>query len=162
MTRPRETAEAIMKFHQNVSLELLNELKEINHGEWEGKLESEIKEEWPKLLKLWKESPEKVEMPQGETIQQVWDRSVKCFIKISSRLHPSETALLVAHDAVNKTILCHLLGFTPADIWMVKQGNGGVTIVDISNDPSQPDVVTCLNLTSHLGGVLDSTAAGAL
>ena len=53
------------------------------------------------------------------------------------------------YDAVNKTILCDLLGLTPADIWAVKQGNGGVTVVDINPDPSQPAVVTCLNLTSH-------------
>ncbi|MFL0782285.1 MAG: histidine phosphatase family protein, partial [Prochlorococcus sp.] len=45
---------------------------------------------------------------------------------------------------------------------MVKQGNGGVTVVDIPPDQSQPAVVTCLNLTTHLGGVIDRTAAGAL
>ena len=84
-----------------------------------------------------------------------WDTS-------AASLDASETALVVAHDAVNKTILCHLLGLTPADIWAVKQGNGGVTVVDMPTDPGQPAVVTCLNLTSHLGGVLDRTAAGAL
>ena len=68
----------------------------------------------------------------------------------------------VAHDAVNKTILCDLLGLTPADIWAVKQGNGCVTVVDIASDPNQPAVVTCLNLTSHFGRVIDRTAAGAL
>jgi probable phosphoglycerate mutase len=54
------------------------------------------------------------------------------------------------------------LGLPPADIWAVKQGNGGVTVVDIAADPGQPAVVTCLNLTSHFGSVIDRTAAGAL
>ena len=81
---------------------------------------------------------------------------------IANDLDSAETALVVAHDAVNKTILCHLLGLTPADIWAVKQGNGGVTVVDMPSEPGQPAVVACLNLTSHLGGVLDRTAAGAL
>jgi probable phosphoglycerate mutase len=35
-------------------------------------------------------------------------------------------------------------------------------VIDMPEDPSQPAVVSCLNLTSHLGGVLDRTAAGAL
>ena len=74
----------------------------------------------------------------------------------------NDIALVVAHDAVNKTILCHLLGLTPADIWTVKQGNGCVNVIDISTEEGQPHVVKCLNLTSHLGGVLDSTATGAL
>ena len=101
-------------------------------------------------------------MPEGETIQDVWARSVQSWAEIANGLNPSDTALVVAHDAVNKTILCDLLGLTPADIWAVKQGNGGVTVVDILTNPSQPAVVTCLNLTSHFGSVIDRTAAGAL
>jgi broad specificity phosphatase PhoE len=68
----------------------------------------------------------------------------------------------VAHDAVNKAILAGLLGLTPADIWMIKQGNGGVTVVDYPHGPAAGPVVSAMNLTSHLGGVLDRTAAGAL
>ena len=101
-------------------------------------------------------------MPEGECIQEVWERSIKSWEEICFNLTPEETALVVAHDAVNKTIICHLLGLTPSDIWMVKQGNGCVSVIDISNEPSQPDVITCLNLTSHLGGLLDCTATGAL
>ncbi len=162
MNRPRQTAEAIMQFHSNHAIESKEGLIEIGHGLWEGKLESEIKKEWPELLEAWQHSPEAVQMPQGETIQDVWSRSVECWRCICKNLNPHETALVVAHDAVNKTILCNLLGLTPSDIWMIKQGNGGVTVIDISKDEHQPDVVTCLNLTSHLGGVFDCTAAGAL
>ncbi len=162
MTRPRQTAEAIIENQSGIKIELQSELIEIGHGLWEGKLESEIQKEWPELLETWKNHPEKVQMPEGETVQEVWTRSVKCWEEISSALSSKETALVVAHDAVNKTILCHLLGMSPADIWTIKQGNGCVTIVDICKEANQPDVVTCLNLTSHLGGVIDNTAAGAL
>lgn len=162
MTRPKETAELILKSHTDTKLKLENGLIEIAHGLWEGKLESEIKEEWPELLSLWKESPQNVQMPEGETIKEVWSRSVQSWQKICSELKAHETALVVAHDAVNKTILCHLLGLTEADIWMVKQGNGCVSVIDINSNIDKPDLITCLNLTSHLGGLLDSTAEGAL
>jgi probable phosphoglycerate mutase len=101
-------------------------------------------------------------MPGGETIQQVWDRSVASWQRIVAGLNDNETALVVAHDAVNKTILCYLLGLGPADIWAVKQGNGGVSVIDYGPGGSGAPVVASLNLTSHLGGVLDRTAAGAL
>jgi probable phosphoglycerate mutase len=101
-------------------------------------------------------------MPEGETIQEVWDRSLTTWNRIVAGLAPEETALVVAHDAVNKTILCALLGLSPADIWAVKQGNGGVTVIDYPHGASGTQVVSCLNLTGHLGGVLDRTAAGAL
>ena len=162
MSRPRQTAEGILKSHPGVPMTVTRGLVEIGHGLWEGKLEEEIQAEWGDLLEEWKRTPETVQMPEGETIQDVWERSVSTWNTIATSLDASETALVVAHDAVNKTILCHLLGLTPADIWAVKQGNGGVTVVDMPADPGQPAVVTCLNLTSHLGGVLDRTAAGAL
>ena len=162
LSRPTETAQIILEAHADVPLTQIDGLVEIGHGVWEGKLESEIREDWSELLDTWKRAPETVQMPEGETIQDVWARSVRSWGEIAAELKPEETVLVVAHDAVNKTILCDLLGLTPADIWAVKQGNGGVTVVDIAADPGQPAVVTCLNLTSHFGSVIDRTAAGAL
>ena len=162
LSRPTETAQIILEAHSEVPLVQIDGLVEIGHGLWEGKLESEIRDGWSDLLDTWKRAPETVQMPEGETIQDVWARSVTSWQEIAKGLKPEETALVVAHDAVNKTILCDLLGLTPADIWAVKQGNGGFTLVDINPDPSQPAVVPCLNLTSHFGSVIDRTAAGAL
>ena len=162
LSRPRETAQIILKEHPGIDISLKDNLKEIGHGKWEGKLESEIKSDWPDLLEEWKTLPEKVQMPDGENIKEVSTRSITGWIEICKDLKNDETALVVAHDAVNKTILCHLLGLTPSEIWMIKQGNGGITIIDLSEKEDQPDQITCLNITSHLGGVIDSTAAGAL
>ncbi|MFM9071898.1 MAG: 2-carboxy-D-arabinitol-1-phosphatase [Cyanobium sp.] len=162
MARPRQTAERILEPHPGVPLTTTPGLVEIGHGRWEGRLEEEIAETWPELLADWKRAPHTVTMPDGETLQQVWDRSVASWHSIVRGLSPVETALVVAHDAVNKTILCSLLGLSPADIWVVKQGNGGVSVVDYPQGVDGPPVVSCLNLTGHLGGVLDRTAAGAL
>ena len=162
LSRPKETAQIILNEHPGVEISLKDSLKEISHGEWEGKLESEISSDWPDLLKKWKTSPEKVQMPDGENITEVSIRSISGWNEICKDLKNEETALVVAHDAVNKTILCHLLGLMPSKIWMIKQGNGGITVIDLSEEEGQPAQITCLNITSHLGGIIDSTAAGAL
>ena len=162
LSRPKETAQIIVNEHPGIKISLKDNLKEIGHGKWEGKLESEIKSNWSDLLKTWKLSPEKVQMPEGENITEVSTRSIAGWEEICKDLKDDETALVVAHDAVNKTILCHLLGLMPSNIWMIKQGNGGITVIDLSEEEDQPAQITCLNITSHLGGIIDSTAAGAL
>ncbi len=162
MARPRRTAEVILESHPGVPLATTEGLMEIGHGLWEGRLEQEIAADWPALLADWKVAPHTVQMPEGETIQDVWDRSLASWDAIARSLQDAETALVVAHDAVNKTILCALLGLGPADIWAVKQGNGGVTVIDYPHGLDAAPVVACLNLTHHLGGVIDRTAAGAL
>mgnify|MGYP002777057328 CR=1 FL=1 len=165
MLRPKETAEIILQYHPDVQLELEDNLREISHGLWEGKLESEIEAEFPGELHRWQQTPAAVQMPAGENLQQVWERSIAAWQTILqtalARPEPGIT-LVVAHDAVNKALLCHLLGLGPENFWNFKQGNGAVSVIDYAGANSQP-VLTCINSTAHLdGGVLDKTAAGAL
>ena len=162
MDRPYETAQIILQNNSELKITKIEKLIEISHGLWEGKLENEIKKQWPELLKDWHEKPEEVRMPEGETIKEVSERSVKAWEEICLDQKNKDLTLLVAHDAVNKTLLCNLLGISFSNIWMIKQGNGGITIIDIFKDPQKDNVISALNITTHLGGILDSTASGAL
>jgi broad specificity phosphatase PhoE len=169
MQRPKETAEIILHSHPGVSLQLHAELSEISHGLWEGKLESEIRDVYPDLLHQWQVAPETVQMPEGENLQQVWDRAIAAWHDILTNAAENATqsqfptGLVVAHDAINKVILCYLLGLTPADIWAIKQGNGAVTVIDYPQGREGIPVLQAMNITTHLSGsVLDKTAAGAL
>ena len=166
MSRPKETAEIILESHSNVTLETTSELIEICHGLWEGKLESEIEAGFPGMLQEWKDKPETVQMPEGENLQQVWDRAIAAWQKIVKQYSDAEkplTGIVVAHDAINKVIVCYLLGLKPENFWNIKQGNGAVTVIDYPQGASGKPVLQAINLTSHLsGGILDNTAAGAL
>ena len=162
MSRPFETAQIILQKIQNLEIIKIESLKEISHGLWEGKLEEEIKIEWPYLLKNWHENPEEVIMPKGESIKDVSERSVKAFKEICLSQDDNDITLVVAHDAVNKTLICDILGLDYSNIWMIKQGNGGITVIDIFNDPDKDHVISAMNITSHLGGIFDSTVSGAL
>lgn len=167
MLRPKETAEIILAEHPDVPLETTPELIEICHGLWEGMLESEIQSEYADLLQQWKDKPETVQMPEGENLQQVWDRGVAAWNKIAanhSHTDTPQTGLVVAHDAINKVILCYLLGLKPENFWNIKQGNGAVSVIDYPQGASGKPVLQAINITTHLSGgsILDQTAAGAL
>lgn len=98
-------------------------LMEIGHGEWEGLLASEIHERDPERLKAWREAPETVQMPGegGESLQQVFDRAWPALVRAAEGLGPEDTLLVVAHDAVNRVILCHLLGIPFRRLWTFRQ-----------------------------------------
>ena len=162
MLRPKETAEIILKYHPEVELKLRDDLREISHGRWEGKFEAEIESGYPGLLHQWQSQPETVQMPEGENLQQVWDRAIAGWNSIAQSATPGETVLVVAHDAINKAILCYISGLTPAAFWSFKQGNGAVSVIDYPGGADSTPMLMAMNITTHLGGVLDKTAAGAL
>ncbi|AFY41312.1 histidine phosphatase family protein [Nostoc sp. PCC 7107] len=165
MLRPQETAEIILRQHPNIQLDLQDGLREISHGLWEGKLEAEIEQEFPGELHRWRTIPAEVQMPEGENLQQVWERSVAAWQSIVQTAldNKLKTGLVVAHDATNKTLLCHILGLTAENFWNFRQGNGAVSVIDYPNGLDGFPVLQAMNITAHLGGgVLDQTAAGAL
>jgi phosphoserine phosphatase len=166
LSRPKETAQFILEHHPGIELTYKDELKEIGHGLWEGKLEAEISAEYADLLEQWKVKPETVQMPEGENLQQVWDRVKVDWEAIVREYAASETprsGIVVAHDAVNKAILCELFELPPEFFWNFKQGNGAVSIIDYPDGADGLPVLQSMNITSHLsGGVFDRTAAGAL
>lgn len=166
MLRPKETAAAILKQHPQVVLAVSDELREIGHGLWEGKLEPEIEADYPGLLAQWQTQPEAVQMPEGENLQQVWDRATAAWDALVAQYSGADTpqtVLVVAHDAVNKSILAHVTGLGPAAFWQFKQGNGAVSVIDYPDGAGSEPMLSAANITTHLSGsVFDMTAAGAL
>ncbi|MGV0026391.1 histidine phosphatase family protein [Phormidesmis priestleyi] len=162
MLRPKETAEIILKHHPHLSLDLRDDLREISHGLWEGKLEAEIESSYPGLLHQWQQHPETVQMPQGENLQQIWERAIAGWRAIVESHSNPCTILVVAHDAINKAILCHVAGLGAESFWNFKQGNGAVSVIDYQQGADALPTLQAMNITTHLGGVLDKTAAGAL
>jgi probable phosphoglycerate mutase len=164
MLRPQETAEIILQSHPHVTLQTNADLQEIGHGLWEGKLESEIAADYGRELENWRTNPETVQMPEGENLQDVWQRASQAWRDILSKVGDvNQTGIVVAHDATNKVLLCQLMGLKIEDFWKIKQGNGAVTVVSYPRGVSARPLIQSLNLTSHLsGGILDKTATGAL
>jgi phosphoserine phosphatase len=165
MLRPKATAEAILAHHPQVAMGLEPEFCEISHGTWEGKFESEIEQAYPGELERWRVEPEAVQMPEGETLQQVWDRAIAAWDALveSARSRSNggtQVGLVVAHDAVNKVILSYVAGAGAEKFWTFKQGNGAVSVIDYPAEGAP--ILQAMNITTHLGGVLDRTAAGAL
>ncbi len=96
-------------------------LMEIAHGTWEGLLAREIRERDPERLSAWRDTPHEVLMPGGESLQHVLDRAWPALERACDGLGADDTVLVVAHDAVNRVILCKVLGLPLARLWRFRQ-----------------------------------------
>ncbi|WP_027070165.1 histidine phosphatase family protein [Novilysobacter defluvii] len=122
-------------------------LLEIAHGSWEGLLASEIGARDPDRLRAWRETPHEVLMPGGESLQQVFDRAWAALLRAADGLDADATLLLVAHDAVNRVLLCHVLGIPFGRLWSFRQAPTTLNLLE-GPDPSRLEVVR-LNDCSH-------------
>ena len=121
------------------------DLQEIAHGEWEGLLASEIQDKDPARLRAWREEPDTVLMPGGESLRQVLDRSWRGLANAMAGLGDEDTLLVVAHDAVNRVILCRILGLPIGKLWTFRQAPTTLNLLE-GDSPDTLEVVRELDL----------------
>ena len=149
LVRARRTAELALGEARAPQLLFDDGLKEIAHGEWEGLLASEIRERDGDRLQAWRDAPDTVQMPGagGESLQQVLDRAWPAFARACAGLGEDDTLLIVAHDAVNRVLLCRVLGIPLSKLWTFRQAPTTLNLLEGANVDAL-DVVR-LNDCSH-------------
>ena len=103
----------------------------------------------PVRLRAWREKPETVQMPGagGESIVEVLDRAWPAFQRACAGLGADDTLLVVAHDAVNRVILCRIFGLPLSRLWTFRQAP---TTINLLEGPSAEALeVVRLNDCNH-------------
>lgn len=95
-------------------------LIDIDYGEWQGRLQSEVREADPKRAAAWFEDPATAPVPGGETLRELSERVVAAFERVAARI-AGGTAVIVGHDTVNRVILLHALGLDLSHYWRLRQ-----------------------------------------
>ena len=83
MQRARQTAAPLAEAH-GLTVQPLDELKEVCFGEWEGLSYDEIKAKWSDQLELFFKQPAQCRMPGGESFDDVALRVVALAIDLLS------------------------------------------------------------------------------
>jgi len=148
LSRARRTAELALGQARVPMLQLDADVQEIAHGEWEGLLASEIDAKDPARLRAWREEPDTVLMPGGESLRQVLDRSWRGLARASEGLGEDDTLLLVAHDAVNRVLLCRILGLPIGKLWAFRQAPTTLNLLE-GRDVDSLEVVRLNDCAHH-------------
>ncbi len=108
MSRTLETARLIVE-GRGLDVSAVPELRETDHGHWEGKTREEIKTRYPTEYARWERDPFTFAPSQGETGLQVLARALPALLAIVER-HPDGSVLVVSHKATIRLVVGHLLG----------------------------------------------------
>src|SRR5262245_8023917 len=108
MSRTRETA-ALIVAGRGLTVEAVPELRETDHGHWEGKTREEIRAAFPDEYSRWERDPFTFAPSSGETGLQVLARALPAFLSIVGR-HPDAAVLVVSHKATIRLVVGELLG----------------------------------------------------
>ena len=130
LARAALTAQLALGESRATQLVLDPDLQEIAHGEWEGLLAGDIRERDPERLRAWREAPVTVQMPGGESLQQVLDRAWPALVRACAGLDDGDTLLVVAHDAVNRVLICRILGLPLSCLWSFRQAPTTINLLE--------------------------------
>jgi probable phosphoglycerate mutase len=147
LARARLTAQLALGEGRASSLTIDAGLSEIAHGDWEGKLAHEIEASDGERFAAWRGMPHTVLMPGGESLEHVIDRAWPALQRACEGLGSGDTLLVVAHDAVNRVLLCRVLGIPFSKLWGFRQAPTTLNLLE-GRDVDSLEVVR-LNDCSH-------------
>ena len=144
--RAQETAELALR-GTGVPLVVVEELRELSLGTWEGCTVDEIRARDGDPYVAWVRAPHDCPPPGGEPLPVVSAR-VRAALERIGAAHPDgDDVLVVAHGGVISVYACPLLGCSFNQLWRLRVDNASLTIV-------RPPRLVSLNETGHLSGDL--------
>ncbi|MDR3597832.1 histidine phosphatase family protein [Clostridium sp.] len=127
--RAVKTAE-ILGHATNLDYRPIEEVEEMNLGEWEGLSWAEVKQKYPIEYEQWYINRRYTKTPRGESYQDMLERGLTAIHKIIKENF--EDVVIVTHSAVIMSIQCYITN-TPFDE-MIKFKTDNTSITEIDSD----------------------------
>jgi len=143
LKRALKTAEIINEFHHK-EIQTHQGLMEMDQGDFEGFSFKELMACEKDFLNKWIADPASVQMPNGESLDQLQQRAWRAMETIISK---GENALVVAHNFTIAAILCRLRNISLSEFRSTCVGTASKTIVQLHNGEA---AIEALNDRSHL------------
>jgi broad specificity phosphatase PhoE len=145
LLRARQTAEAIAAPH-GLSVEVVQDLIEVDVGQWEGRSWDEIEKTDPEAYRLFTTDAAVHPYLGGENLGTVQARVIPALRQLMDD-NLGRLVLAVGHNCVNRVYLARLLGMPLANYRSVPQDNCGLNLLRYRH--ARVKLVT-LNAVDHL------------
>lgn len=154
LERARRTAE-IAAAGLDVPFTVVDDLRELSLGDWEGRTVEEIRALPGDPYAQWVRDPVACAPPGAEPLEAVQSRVLRAMAEIAAAHPNGGEVLVVTHGGVIGAYLAHWLGLPLSSIWRLTLSNGSLSEV-------APPRVRSVNDTGHLAGIETTTGAPGL
>lgn len=131
LLRAIQTAQPLSITTKN-SVEVIEEFTDINFGIWEGLTLKEVEKNFPDDFSIWVNSPEKLKVRDGETLEAVRNRIARGIDKILS--DENECVAIVTHRVICKIMVLFLLNIGNEYFWAMKFDPASITLLERTNN----------------------------
>lgn len=133
LARARNTAEAIVERHPELTVEVDPRWREVDLGAWEGATRDELARDWPELYAKWRQRASWDLVPGGEGTDTFAAR-VRSAVTAALEAQPQDAVVLVVtHIGVIRLILSLALGTFHDELrWPWAIHNTGLTLLELS------------------------------
>jgi broad specificity phosphatase PhoE len=145
LLRARQTAEPIAKL-AGVSVELRDDITEIDVGEWEELAWEEIERRNPVEYRLFMTDASQHPYLGGENLSTVQHRAIPAMASLMAA-NLGRRIAVVSHNVVNRSYLSHLLNIPLKCYRSIPQENCCVNLIRFANDESK---LVTVNSVWHL------------
>jgi len=132
--------------------QVLDDLNDLDYGKWQGQTHTAVRERVPAEYALWRNSPDLVRFPEGESLQDLALRAADVLRFVIER-HAEGTIVLVGHDAGIRALLLQSLGLPLSAYWRITPDPAA--LCEIVWAEGRLSVVR-MNETAHLTGLVPS------
>ncbi len=146
LTRTVQVAEEMVKVTL-VPVSKQPGLKELHLGDLEGVTGEEMRQGWPEVFSAWRSAPEKVSMPNGESLYQLRRRAWQAILDIEEKHSEDESVVVISHNFAIRSIVGELLGVPLENFHRMSLSLASVCTFD-SDDRGRR--LTSYNSTGHL------------
>jgi broad specificity phosphatase PhoE len=142
LERARHTAEIALA-GLDLPLTMVDDLRELSLGAWEGCTVEEIRTQPGDPYARWVRDPVGCLPPGGEPLAAVQARVVQAVERIAAAHPNGDDVLIVSHGGVISALLAHWFGLPLSSIWRIAVANCSLSEI-------APPRVVSVNETGHL------------
>ena len=135
LRRCKDFAEEVVTKY-NLPIQVVQDLKEVGFGSWEGKSPEEIQSLYPEAYQVFYNDPVKKRPEGAEPLEDFFKRVNDAYSAVIAQ-YPGEHILLVTHAGVIRAVIANMLKAPIASMYQLRIDYAGLSRIRYGDSPAK-------------------------